>query len=686
MNKIYIYFSLLITLSTFSKVNGMEKYFVTDGIRYHLLDATTVETCENPGVSYSGDIVIPSYVKCVSGEYYGYTYKVVRITGFNNCPELSSISIPSTVTSVGSFTNCTSLKAITIPDNVERWGGASGCTNLTAVNLGKGLKSICSNAFKECKSLTSISIPSNIEIIGESAFSGSGLKSISIPYGVKKICSYAFHQCDNLTSLSISSTVIEIEDHICSGCRSLSSIKVNSGNQLYDSRENCNAIIETIPNKLIVGCKNSIIPETTKIIGQSSFETISELSSITIPGSVTAIEDYAFNCCTSLISVNIPSSVSSIGEGAFRYTALKELRLSDGIKEIGKDAFAHCWLLTTISIPKSVEIIAGNVFYDCYDLQSISVDQGNSKYDSRANSNAIIDTETNHLIVGCNQTIIPNTVLSIGDYAFYNMKIKTITIPDNITSIGKYAFCDNVYLHTIILPNSITTIGASAFSGSGIEEIALPKSITSLDNFVFAGCYLLKKVVMPDLCMEIGEGAFEGCSNLQNIDIPKNTSTIGKRSFNKCQSLKSVVLPNELTEIKEYSFANCTNLESVTMSEKLEKINNYSFYNSLRMQDIYIRCETPPSATDKSFNSPNYKYVTLHVPEGCLDRYKNASIWKYFVNITEFESSAIAPTYSTNEGKEVRLYDIGGYRLLYPKSGLNIIRMSDGTTKKVFVK
>ncbi|MDY2913917.1 MAG: leucine-rich repeat domain-containing protein [Candidatus Enteromonas sp.] len=386
--------------------------------------------------------------------------RTIESYAFEGCG-VDSIEIPASVTSISSgvFSDCQNLISIRIdPANpvydsrgncnaVIRTEGnelVAGCQSTT---IPDSVVSIGQCAFTNCASLTSISIPDSVTSIGSYAFFGChSLSSVTISDSVVSIEEYTFYDCESLDSIIIPRSVTSIVGNPFQGCTALSSIVVDPANPVYDSRGNCNAIIRTAENELVITCKSTTIPDSVTSIGYAAFLGCCSFTSIAIPDSVVSIGEFAFQACRSLSSITIPDSVVSIGWGAF----------------------AQCESLASIAIPRSVTSIMGNPVWDCAALSSIAVDPANPVYDSRGNCNAIIKTADNELVSGCQSTTIPDSITSIGSHAFSGCyALASIAIPDSVVSIGERAFMDAYPLRAIEIPCSVTTIGNGAFSGIG---------------------------------------------------------------------------------------------------------------------------------------------------------------------------------------------------------------------------
>ncbi len=318
---------------------------------------------------------------------------------------------------------------VTIPSSVTHDG--------TTYNV----NSIGQYAFNNCSGLTNVIIPNSVTSIGYSAFYGcSGLIDITIPNTITSFRDYCFYGCIGLTSITIPNSVSFIGDYCFYGCS---------------------------------GLTNIVIPDVVTSLGVSAFADCSSMKSIAISNSVTSIGDYCFMGCSSLMSIVIPDVVTSLGVSAFAdCSSLPSIVIPNSVTSIGDYCFMGCSSLPSIVIPNSVTSIGVNCFKDCFGLSSIIVSNGNIKYDSRNNCNAIIETSNNELIVGCKNTIIPNTVTTIGDNAFYNCTgLINIKIPDYVNTIGNYAFRGCTNLLNVTLGASVESIYKSFWGCSSLMSI-----------------------------------------------------------------------------------------------------------------------------------------------------------------------------------------------------------------------
>lgn len=365
----------------------------TDIITQNGISYKISEEAENEvyvySIGLSGDVVIPSSIT-VDGTEYSVTSFGDYAFSTSNCADITSITIPSTIEStyLSYFNNLTSLTALIVGEDHPNYCSIDGVlfskdkTQLLYCPNGKTgeysipshVLTIGSNSFYNCSGLTAIEIPNSVTTIEGVAFmSCTGITSINIPNSVTTIGGNAFGWCSGLTSIEIPASVTSIGGNLIQGCTSLESIVVDANNTVYDSRENCNAIIETSTNKLISGCNNSEIPNTIITIGNSAFSACHGLTAIEIPNSVTTIEVGAFNYCTGLTSVVIPNSVTTIGDNAFRDCHnMTSLVISKSITSIEHHTFYGCRSLTSLEIPASVTSLGAEALGVCQALESIT--------------------------------------------------------------------------------------------------------------------------------------------------------------------------------------------------------------------------------------------------------------------------------------------------------------------------
>ena len=274
----------------------------------------------------------------------------------------------------------------------------------------------------------------------------------------------------------------------------------------------------------------------------------SGLTSVKLPSEATHIAKGAFYECSGLTSIDIPSGVTSIGEDAFwGCSGLTSIVIPSGVTSIGDFAFRGCSGLTSVKLPSEATHIAKGAFYECSGLTSID---------------------------------IPSGVTSIGEDAFcFCSGLTSIVIPSGVTSIGKYAFWGCSGLTSIVIPSGVTSIANGTFSGcSGLTSIDIPSGVTSIGNDAFYGCSGLTSIDIPSGVTSIANGTFSGCSGLTSIDIPSCVTSIGVRAFYGCSKLTSVVIPSGVTSIESETFAQCSGLTSIDIPSCVTSIGRDAFW------------------------------------------------------------------------------------------------------------
>ena len=275
----------------------------------------------------------------------------------------------------------------------------------------------------------------------------------------------------------------------------------------------------------------------------------------------------------------------------------------------------------------------------------------------------------------------------LGSCAFLNCSgLTSLSLPSSLTSIEREAFAGCSGLTSLSLPSSLTSIKYRAFYGcSGLTSLSLPSSLTSIEYYAFYGCSGLTSLSLPSGITSIDWNAFSGCSGLTSLTLPSSLTSIDSGAFSGCSGLTSLTLPSSLTSIDSGAFSGCSGLTSLSLPSGLTSIGDGAFRGCSGLTSIYVYTEKLPNMGSDVFDGCDAKKCTVYVPKGTYDDYW-LSEFGYFENIVEFDPTGINNVITSNDAKELSRYSVNGQRLSAPTKGLNIVKYSDGSVKKVAVQ
>ena len=557
------------------------------------------------------------------------------------------------------FAGKTQLKNITFPKTLSTLGSNvfEGCTSLSTLDFTHTLiTALPSEAFKGCTNLTDLKIPNNIVSLGDGFLSGTNITRFTIPSGVNSLTKQTF----------LGSNISEIS--------------VNNLNQTYDSRNECNAVIHSKSDTLMLGFSGSTVPATVTRIGQEAFSetniqqvdlqnvqkvedkaflNCTQLSTVTAE-TTTDFGNQVFEGCTSLQNVSLSANLNKISHGMFKNcTSLQSITLPASIKNIESDAFVGCSSLAQITIPESVTILPENLFQGCSSLRSVTVGNDVEEFGS-------------YCFSGCSQLTslnIPNNLKKLNAYCLSGTGITTLTLPEGFTTLSTDALQGCTRLTTITLPSTISKFDYTGLTGSKVSTINynIPYSLwgTSYPPFYDARG-TIQVINFGDGVKEVPYRMFYNSTKLTTVRVSTSVNNFLQEAFDTSSSanvkayyegtvdqwaqisfsglysnptyaakglyinnelVKSIRFADDTVNVNPYCFAYCTGITSLDLNN-VQTVGSQAFYNCSGLTSIRI------PASIQSISSNAFAYTNISSVHWCSD--------DNFIELTNYDYSPFA--------------------------------------------
>ena len=539
---------------------------------------------------YSSALVIPSKID-------GYNVTAIGDKAFEK-KSITTVVMPDTIMSIGAaaFSGCKSLNTVFFSNGLKYIydKAFNGCSGLVELILPETLERISSGAFWGCTDLREINLPDSVTYIGEEAFGYTALSSIKMPDNLQSINGFTFYRCKNLANVELPSELRRLSSTAFVDCLSIERI--------------------TIPKKL----------EEITDVKNTGFCNLPNLKEVTFEDGMTFIPDYIMQDCSKLKKIYFPSSLTQIGKFAFKGCGIEELDLPDSVMGINLNAFEGCTQLKKLTLPHNLKGMVSS-FKDCTALENVVIPKTFNNCTEGWNCNSPFNGCT-----GLKTVIIEEGSLYLRRSVLRESGVRNVVIPNSVLSIGEYAFYGCINLTNIELSKNISTLGFRCFGLSGLKSIVLPKTLVSTDEPFWncaslssvtfehgmktvpencmTACHGLTEAIIPDSVTTIGKKAFAECIKLSavniseniswlcdyafkdaaltNVHIPDSVTKLGIGVFEGNASLKSVRLPNGMTDIPDEMFANCSGLVRIEMPDSLSTVGASAFRNCSSLKEV----------------------------------------------------------------------------------------------------
>lgn len=516
-------------------------------------------------------------------------------------PELTELSIPETTVSIaeGAISHIPALLTVTVDENNPAYKSEGNCL----IEKATGKLILGAN--------TSV-IPEGVASIADGAFLGyEGFENLHIPASVVEIAPNAFRNCG------------------------IAQITVADGNPVYRADGNC--LIERATGKIVLGCRNSVIPDDGSIaeIGEAAFMDCM-IETVYIPDSVVTIGEGAFANCFALTEARLPEGLEAIPAGMFSCCeSLEEIDIPDSVTSIGDGALFGCLSLTEIYIPDEVEVIGAGAFAGCENATSIRLPEGLTE----------IGDGTFESCLSLAQIDLPDSLEVIGECAFVDcMSLESVDIPDGVTDIGDSAFAFCTSLTDLELPDSLESIGYGAFANcEALENITLPESLMTIEDDAFIDSsiifteyegalylgtednpYYALVETAEDIAGEVHinpdtkiicNAAFEGQNQITEVDIPDGVKSIGSGAFERCPSIERVRIPTGLSFLGSGAFAGCFGIRNISIPIRILAQDPTIFGDSMHVEEFFLS-GTPAEMEEygDEIDLSAYPGVDVHMP------------------------------------------------------------------------